>query len=44
MQHIVATNRHQVSFSSQEALIAPDDSVRLLDAFDAKVNLSKNLE
>ncbi len=33
MQHIVTIDRHQVSFSSLEELVTPDDPVRFLDAF-----------
>ncbi|MBK7967899.1 MAG: transposase [Bacteroidetes bacterium] len=41
MQHIVPIDRHQVSFSSLEELVAPDDPVRFLDAFAEKLDLSK---
>ena len=41
MQHIVPTNRLQVSFSSLEELVAADEPVRFLDAFAEKLDLSK---
>lgn len=41
MQHVVPANRHKVSFSSFEELIAPDEPVRLLDAFAEKQDLAK---
>jgi hypothetical protein len=44
MQHVVPANRQQVSFSSLEELIAPDDPVRFLDAFAAKLEAKIALE
>jgi transposase len=41
MQHIIPFDRFQVSFSSPDELIAPEDPVRFLDAFVEKLDLAK---
>jgi len=41
MEHISATNRHQIEFSCLEALIEKDNSVRFIDAFVDKLDLKQ---
>jgi transposase len=41
MEHITGISRNQLSFSSLEDLISPDNQVRFLDAFVDHLNLAK---
>jgi hypothetical protein len=41
MQHLSGTNRYQTTFTSLEDLIAPDNKVRIIDAFVEKLDLHK---
>src|SRR4051794_37567238 len=41
MQHLTGTDRYQTAFTSLEDLIAPDNKVRIVDAFVEKLDLDK---
>ena len=41
MQHIISTSRNQLEFTSLDDLIEKDNSVRLIEAFVGKLDLSK---
>jgi transposase len=41
MQHITGTDRHQTTFTSLDDLIAPDNRVRIIDAFVEKLDMQQ---
>ena len=41
MQHITGTDRYQTTFTSLDDLIAPDNKVRIIDAFVERLDLQQ---
>lgn len=41
MKHVTGTDRHQTTFTSLDDLIAPDNRVRVIDAFVEKLDMEK---